>query len=198
MTPLEDHAARELLSRATQLEERAIDWIYRSYLDRIHRYLCYRLGDSALAEDVTGEVFLKMLDSLPRFRVPASSVLAQFTSWLYRIAYTCLVDYVRGKELEEQAHREAGSNGLTAHGSLDGWHDPVLNRQEIVGALVELTPEQQQVIFLRFYEELSLAEVADAMGKSMEAVKGLQKRGLRVLGRTLAPAGYGAGGGHGG
>ncbi len=141
-----------------------------------------RVSDQALAEDLTAEVFLKMLEALPRYvyyGVP-------FVAWLYRIAHDRVVDYRR-----RQARRQVEE---LSEGLVDGRPEPedqALGQAEtsqIRNAMAGLRGEQQTVLQLRFIEGHSLQETARRMGKTTGAVKAMQCRALRQLARKLGNA----------
>lgn len=150
-------------------ELQALSEIYDSNAPRIFRYVYHRLGDQALAEDLTSEVFLRFLHA----RAAPDNV----TAFLYRMAHNLIVDYVR-------RHRAS----LPLDDSLPAdYADPLhlaeveMERVRIRRALARLTTDQEQVIVLKFLEGLSNEEIAQILGKDIGAVKSLQHRGLAAL-----------------
>jgi RNA polymerase sigma-70 factor (ECF subfamily) len=169
----------ELLERAGKNDAVALAEIYDRYAEPIYRYLYRYLGDAVQAEDLTGEVFLKLLQVLNTRRAPRE----RLQGWLYRVAHNLAMDYFRQQ-----------SKGTTV--SLDeewvaGGDPPSLvvekrqTQQRLRAAVRRLTADQQQVILLRFGEGLRLAEVGQLMGKSEGAVKILQHRAVNRLRRFL-------------
>ncbi|MGE5139008.1 MAG: sigma-70 family RNA polymerase sigma factor [Rudaea sp.] len=141
--------------------------IYDLYAYRIYRYVFHRLGDRSLAEDLTSEVFVRLV----RARAQPDNVLA----YLYRTAHNLVVDYLRrNPALLAPIDDLLGSNR----------DDPAritqleAERARLRWAISRLKPEQEQVIVLRFLEGLSNAEVAVILGKPEGAVKALQHRAL--------------------
>lgn len=181
---LDDGQLSELLIRAKARDEAAFERLYGEFANRAYRYVYGRTGQADLAEDITAEVFAGLVDGLQTYRVPDQDVLPRFTGWFYRVVHNRMVDWLRKQRREEELE-EGTAVGAAVSRSLER----TLLREELGQALTQLTEEQRQVIVLRFYEELSLAEVAELMEKSVEAVKGLQKRALAALGRELAQAG---------
>ncbi len=169
--PLSDEALwRE---RAGHGDAVALGQIYDAYATRIFKYLYRRLGSAPLAEDLTADVFVRLVESsgTPNF------CRGSLAPWLYRLAHNRLVDYYRRHresplpdDLELPAE-EAGEAGL--------------HRGELRLALTQLTMEQQQVILLKFVEGLSNEEIATAMAKPEGAIKSLQHRALATLRRML-------------
>ena len=161
----------------------AIGALYDQHHERIFRYVWSRVGDRYLAEDLTGDVFARMLAALPDY-TPTG---LPFRAWLYRIAHNLLVDHFR----------KAGKYVAVPLDALDA-QDPVgddsisgvdrkLTLEHLNHALSQLDPAHREVVVLRFASGLSLREVALVLDKTEAAVKSLQHRGLAALRRALAP-----------
>ncbi len=150
-------------------ELRDLRTIYDSNAPRIFRYIYHRLGDQALAEDLTSEVFVRFLHA----RVTPDNV----TAFLYRMAHNLIVDYLRRHKpvlpLDESVPAEQGDPLRLAEIEME--------RVRIRRVLARLTPDQQQVIVLKFLEGLSNEEISDILGKDAGAVKSLQHRALAAL-----------------
>jgi RNA polymerase sigma-70 factor (ECF subfamily) len=173
-----------LLERARQSDNAALGELYDRYAPRIYVYVYRRIGDARLAEDLTGDVFVRVVQALRA----GQSWHTSFQAWLYRIAHNLVVDYYRRRpaaelELDEQLAPAAIDDDLSAYSA------EALERGQVRAALEQLTPEQQQVLALRFGEELTARETAEVMGKNVGAIEALQHRALaalrRVLGREL-------------
>ncbi len=169
-----------LVARAKAGDHEAIGCLYERYAPQIRRYIAARVGDPALAEDICGDVFVKMLESIGRYEDRGWP----FSAWLYRIAYARTVDVLR------QARRRPA---LPLDESLIAAHEPpdeaIMARiayHEIKGVMGMLTSEQRLVLQLRFDEDRSLAEIAQSLGRTIGAVKALQHRGLARLAQVLA------------
>lgn len=177
--PTEQDDERTLVERARGGDADAIARLYRRHAPAIFRYLFYRLGDRETAEDLTSEVFVRALESLPRYR----SLGRPFAAWLYRIAAARATDHFR-------RHSRRATVALAPEIAA-GAPGPgeVVEAQQTAGtlqrAIARLTPRQQQVIVLRFLEGLSHAEVARIVGRSEGAVRVLQYRALEALRRLL-------------
>jgi len=167
-----------LRERASALDPSALAEIYDSFSGRIYSYIYHRTGDSAAAEDLTGEVFVRMLEAIQSDRTWTASL----QGWLYRIAHNLVVDHFRrqskrdGPELDER-WMAADNPTHTFEG--------LFYSNQLQQAMTCLTGEQQQVIVLKFVEDLSNAQVADIMGKTEGAIKALQHRGLAALRRVV-------------
>lgn len=175
--PLPDE--RRLVQKAKAGNSEAFAQIYDAYVDRIYRYIYFRVSDDTLTEDLTSQVFLKAWESLDRYQAGSSPYLA----WLYTIARNLVIDHYRTKKetvnLEELVH---------ISGNEPGPDDEVQSRfemQEIREALQFLTDEQQQVLILRFISGLSTENVAAIMEKREGAIRALQMRALQTLSKHM-------------
>jgi RNA polymerase sigma-70 factor (ECF subfamily) len=174
------NAERALISAAQHGDEQAVGRLYDAYVDHIHRYLFYRVHDAQVAEDLTADVFLRMVEGLPGYQ----DRCLPFLAWLYRIAQARLVDYYRrAKRAGEQ--QDFQSADLRIEEDFDSDLLATYQHQKLHDALNTLTADQQQVIVLRFIEAYDLQKTAEAMGKTVGAVKVMQHRALQALGRAL-------------
>ena len=178
----EKQANREIVEnvvrRAQAGDQSAFAELYERYYDQIFRYVSFKCGSRLEAEDLTGEVFLRMLESIDKFKFQGFP----FTSWLYRIAHNLVVDNFRRKgrkptvPLDKVLHFSSEKDGEMENQAQISW-----SMDEVVEAMTSLTDLQHEVITLRFVAGLSIAETADAVGKKENAVKALQHAGIRKL-----------------
>jgi RNA polymerase sigma-70 factor (ECF subfamily) len=173
-------AERLLASRASQGDRAAYAELYERYLDKIYRYVYYKVGQKDEAEDLTSQTFLKAWDAIGDYEWRNHP----FGAWLFRIAHNLVVDYHRARraniglddaspQLEHRASRdEIRPETVLAE---------LITMDRVRHAIGRLTEEQQQVLILRFFEWLSTGEVADLMGKRRGAIRGLQFRALSAL-----------------
>ncbi len=169
---------RDLLRRAQAGEDQAIGEVYDQYNVALFRYAYRLLGDAAAAEDVMSETFSRWLKVHHAGRGPQGHLSA----YLYRIAHNLAVDYWRRKNTAPMALDDAG--GATT----DDLSESVENtdaQARARSALWKLTPDQRQVILLKYFEAQSNAEVAAVLGKPEGAIKALQHRALGALRRIL-------------
>ena len=173
-----DEEAR-LIQRAQQGDEKAISELYRRHVDVVYRYIWARVRDETVAEDLTAQVFLKALEGLPTYQDTGKPFLA----WLYRIAYARTVDHWRQQERRvEVPLDEALPTGEPRPGALLEMEDDWV---VAVDLMAKLTDDQQAVLMLRFIGEMSLAQVAETLGKTVGAAKAIQHRALASLARML-------------
>lgn len=169
-----------LMQRAQRGDSEAIAELYELYVERIFRYVTYRVNSEADAEDLTAEVFVKMVEGLPNYRHTG----VPFEAWLYRIASARIIDYRRRNQRRPQTEL---SDSLKD--DLDQTpEEAVIGQQELLSlrsAISSLNDEQQALLVLRFIERKSHEQVAAIMGKTVPAVKSIQHRALNQLAAQL-------------
>jgi RNA polymerase sigma-70 factor (ECF subfamily) len=180
-------ADQDSINNETNLVVQAIDGdgdafgvLYTHYQDAIYRYIFVRVGNTAEAEDLTEDVFVRAWEALPNYRPTQHP----FKSWLYRIAHNLIVDHHRKRKPVDLADEELHDRPAT----IPLPEEIIENGQEahvLAMAIQQLTEEEQQVIVLRFVEGLSHQEVADVIGKSEGASRVIQHRALLTLNRHL-------------
>ena len=173
----EDEAT--LIQRAKEGDRAAFAEIYDRHQPAIYRYIFYRVGDAATAEDLTSEVFVHLVDSIEHFTYQDRPLLA----WLYTIARNLVTDHHRSTgratmvPLDERLVADVtGPEDAAGH---------ALAQQRLAAAVDQLTEDQRQVILLKFFEGLDNETVARLLRKPYGAVKALQHRGLAALRRIL-------------
>ncbi|MDY6875123.1 MAG: sigma-70 family RNA polymerase sigma factor [Chloroflexota bacterium] len=168
-----------LIQRAKEGDPAAFAEIYDQHQPAVYRYIFYRVDDVATAEDLTSEVFVRLVGKVDHFTYRGRPLLA----WLYTIARNLVTDYRRraGRAimlpLDEQLVAETDDLGRAAERGFA--------QRRLAAALTHLTEDQRQVIILKFIEGLNNAEVALVLGKPVGAVKSLQHRALLALRRIL-------------
>jgi RNA polymerase sigma-70 factor (ECF subfamily) len=170
---------RDLLNGAWNFDESALGTIYDRYSPGIYRYAMRLLGDECLAEDCVSETFSRFLKALRAGQGPQEHLQA----YLYRIAHNWITDSYRRQpppplDLDESVRSE--DRFLPEIQA-----DTRLEQQRVRLALRCLTPDQHQVITLRFLEGWENEEVATAMEKPVGAIKALQFRAINSLRRLL-------------
>jgi RNA polymerase sigma-70 factor (ECF subfamily) len=171
-----------LIQLAKQGEAEAFGVLYDRHYDAVYRYCYYRVSDVTMAQDLTSEVFVRMVDKLDTYRVKGRPLLA----WLYTIARNLITDMHRQKEKAVQVPlEEATTIGQDGRRELARGVDQQLQADCLASALGHLTEEQRQVILLRFMEDYRNGQVARILDKSEGAIKALQHRALKSLRRAL-------------
>ena len=171
-----------LVKQAQSGSAAAFSALYEHYYDSIFRYVSFRTGNIAEAEDITAEVFVRMIESIHRFKWKGYP----FSSWLFRIAHNLVVDFYRKKGRRNVVPMDSAPPIVeTAVFDVDARMDVELAMGDVRKAMESLTELQREAITLRFAAGLSISETAKAMGRKDNAVKALQHAGLKKLRRTL-------------
>lgn len=159
----------------------AFSGLYEYYFNRVYRYMLGRVADTAEAEDLTQELFLKVMTSLKHFRFKGPP----FDAWLFTIARNLVIDWVRRKTRFKNEVTLAEIVELGGEQNVESDSLLALDHQEVVKAMSRLTEFQREVVLLRFIGELSISETAVVMQKNENAVKALQHSALGALRRVL-------------
>jgi len=153
--------------------------LYDGYVERIYRYIYFRVSDDETAEDLTSQVFLKAWEHLDRYQPGESPFLA----WIYRIARNQVIDYYRvHKEfisLEEIATLASDNQSVVEAVQI------LFDMKTVRDAMKYLTKDQQEVVVLKFIAGLSTEDIASMMKKREGAIRALQMRALQTLAKYL-------------
>ena len=169
----------DVIERARSGDRSAFGELYDAHCDAVYRYILYRVREPSDAEDLTSEVFTRAFANIHRYRWQGKSFLA----WLYTIARNAVTDRRRRQrptvDLDD-------AYGLAADGPTA--HDRAVRGEQVDalrGAVKHLTTEQQEVLVLRFVENMSSRQVAKVLGKNEGAIRALQFRALGRLRKLL-------------
>ncbi|MEO8288452.1 MAG: sigma-70 family RNA polymerase sigma factor [Chloroflexota bacterium] len=170
----------ELAQRASGHDPLAFAELYNAYVDKIYKYVYYKVGNAQDAEDLCEQVFLKAWEAIGRYTWCGYP----FSSWLYRLAHNLVVDHYRTRRDTTPLSSIIATSAEPA--------DPrnaflqTLDADELLGAINRLTAEQQQVIALKFVEGYDNSEIALLLNKKESAIRALQYRALHSLQNILA------------
>jgi RNA polymerase sigma-70 factor, ECF subfamily len=171
---------RGLVDRAQQGDRGALEELYLIHFDRIYGYLHVSVGNRHDAEDLTTQTFLKMLESIGKFRWQS----APFSAWLFRIAHNLAMDHFRANKRwqpeEDVPEPEPDESTSAEAGALES-----IGRKSMLELIDDLSPEQQQVLTLKFVFNFANAEAATILGKTEGAIKSLQHRALVSLQKQI-------------
>ena len=157
--------------------------LYRKYYEQVFRYCAHRLFDRDTAEDITSQVFLKVVQNFGCFN---DNGQPQFRNWLYRVATN---------EVNNHLRKQASRNGLFkrfGEQTNAGTNDPESSAEELAllkKAIFALKPKYQTVITLRFFENLKLTEIAEVLGCSPGTARSRLARALAKIRKKLTAAG---------
>jgi RNA polymerase sigma-70 factor, ECF subfamily len=169
-----------LVRRAQKLDNEAFAQLYEAYFDKIYRYISFKVRNETEAEDLTQQVFIKVLNSISSYK----NTGVPFSSWIYRIAHNLVVDFMR----QQNKKSTTDIDGLQLVSPSDDPQQMVEKQfdvEDLKKAMQSLTAFQQEVLALRFTSELSITECAGIMGKSEGAIKALQHSAVLALRKAL-------------
>jgi len=170
-----------LVELARTGDAEAFGMLYDHYQGSVYRFLYYRVGSVALAEDLTSETFFRALRSMSSFRWQGKD----FGAWLMTIARNLTTDHYKSS----RTRLESTTEDMSPHDSAtEGPESAVLaslTNEALLEALKKLPSEQQECLIMRFLQGLSIAETAKVLGRSDGAVKQLQLRGVRNLAKLM-------------
>jgi len=155
--------------------------LYDHYLPAIYRYVFMKVSNKHEAEDLTHEVFMSAWQNLERYKFKGFP----FSSWLYNIAHNRVIDFYRTKKSHADIE-EVDEGFIKVVYALDKIIDTSLEIEKVHAALQEMTDEQQDVILMRFMEDMSHRDIAAAMNKTEGAVRLIQHRAMQNLRNMLS------------
>ena len=173
----------DMVKRAQSGDPEAFEQLYDRFYTPVYTYIYYRVGDQALAEDLTSDVFERMVMKIDNWKPMGKP----FIAWLYTIAGNLIRNHLKRQNRIKwfslnDGDEDTGESLMTQIGKK-------LQHEQLARALTQLTEEQQQVIILRFLQGESIAAVAAAIGKTETGIKALQRRAIKSLGRILEKEG---------
>ena len=173
----------EILEACRRGDREAFRALYDAYKDRVYSIAFYFFhGDHDAAGEVTQQVFLKLMREITRFRGDAA-----FSTWLYRLVVNACVDRTRRRRKDVAGEDPAVLDQIPAAAS----HEELFARREVAAsvqqAIAALPAKLRAAILLRYFEDLSYADMATALNCSIGTVASRLSRGHQMLAKTLAP-----------
>jgi len=167
-----------LVNKARTGDKDALTELYGVFREKIYRYVFFKCGNHADAEDITNEVFLRMIQSIGNFQWKGIG----FSSWLFKIASNLVIDYYRNKSRRNiESIEDRDYIGETNWEQISEFLDNRDLFQAIYKDTEDLTDLQKEVVNLRFVGDLSLKETAEAMSKNVNSVKAIQHAAIKKL-----------------
>jgi len=164
---------------AAKKDQTAFGELYKRYVERIYNYIYYRTGSEKDAEDLTGKVFFKAMSHIKGYK----HMGLPFSAWLYRIAHNLVANYHRDHSRKQEISLDNVPGQVLPQYGLEP-ESRVMRDQEVDQLLTtirELAPNRQELIILKFIDQLSNAEIGQIMRKSEGAIKSLYHRTLLEL-----------------
>lgn len=167
-----------LVRQAQQGDAEAFGQLYDSYIERVFRFVNFRVDETELAEDLTSDTFLKAWDNLGGYEERG----LPFGAWLFRIARNTVIDHYRTEK--EALPLEAAAAETSGRDPNEEVHRRLIG-EEIRGAMRHLTPAQRDVLILKFIAGLSTKTVSGILNKKPGAIRALQMRALQALDEAM-------------
>ena len=171
-----DSDESELIEQA-KTDKDAFGRLYERYVDRIYNYVYYRTGNAEDAEDLTARIFFRAMQHIGNYHDRG----LPFSAWLYRIAHNLVANW----------HRDRSRRKIISLDDITQWQAPekgpefvtqlMEDKDALLSAIRRLPAERQELLILKFVEQLSNAEIGDIMGRSEGAIKSLYHRTLLAL-----------------
>lgn len=171
---------RDLVERARDKDGEAFGLLYDKHFDAIYRFIFLKTGNKTDAEDISHQVFLSAWQKIESYKFQGFP----FSSWLYRIALNAVIDHWRTRKPTvsiDLVKDDLLSELPEVHKEIDDKFDLALVRN----AIAKLEPDQQNVMIMKFVDELSNKEIAGILDKSEGAVRVIQHRALRQLKKLI-------------
>ena len=166
----------KLIYDAVKGEASAFGFLYDHYQPKIYRFVLIKVSQREEAEDLTHQVFLHAWTHIGQYQ----DVGFPFSSWLYRIARNQVIDHYRTKKAHLSID-EVDENRFAADAAHERNLDTAMTLERVRHAIRSMKPEYQDVIIMRFVEDLSIKETAHASGKTEGAIKLMQHRAMKTL-----------------
>lgn len=180
--PIHAPDEQELIEQAKRNPE-AFGQLYDIYFGKIYSYIYRKTGDRQVAEDLTADTFTKALANMKAYKY----IGQPFVAWLYRIAANLVADHYRSRRVT--APLDEGMQVAATEGDPEEAALAIDDQLAMARAIQTLSPDQQDVILLRFSSGLKLKEIAEVVGKTEGAVKALMFRALGGLKGKLTERG---------
>jgi RNA polymerase sigma-70 factor (ECF subfamily) len=166
------------LVEQAKLDIHAFEKIYEYYFKKIYAYSLNRLANKELAEDITCEVFIRAVDGVKKFD---TSKGIRFSSWLYRVAHNQIYDYFKKnkKEVQMDLHEHTAIDVDEGQEQYDNKIMSEHYQKKVAFIISKLKPKYQQVLSLKYYSELSNAEIAEVLDKKTTQVAVILHRALK-------------------
>ena len=174
-----------MVKMAQRGKRRGMERLYELFVEPVFRYVYLRVGNWEEAEDLTSRIFIKVFKKIKSYRERG----IPFSAWLFRVAHNEIVDHYRTKGPVCKSFEEIYENPVSSESDPERVILEEETRKKILEALTKLTPDQREVIVLRYLQEFSISEIAKIMDRSETAIRSLLQRALRRLNKVLLSGG---------
>lgn len=172
----EDKRIDTWVKKAQQGDKASLESLYDYFLEPIYRYIFFRSKSAEEAEDLTEEVFFRVLTKLHTYK---KQKYLPFSAWIFRIAKNMLIDNYRKNVIMEEIPEDVVDE--SEQGDTRTLTEKRIEKKRLVEALKKLPKTQSDAISLKYFSQLENSEIAIILEKSETAVRILQSRGLKKL-----------------
>ena len=164
----------------------AFSFLYNQNVNRIYNYIFYRVGSEDDAEDITSRVFYRAFGHIQTYEDKG----IPFSAWLYRIAHNLIANWHRDKQRRKEVSLDDQPELPHRVDLPETWIEKKQEMELLLKGIRRLAPDRQQLILLKYLEDLSNAEIAVIMGRTEGAIKSLYHRALMALKEEMVKIGY--------
>ncbi len=183
--PVEINAENAIML-ARNGDSEAFSFLYNQNVTRIYNYIFYRIGSEDDAEDITSRVFYRAFGHIKTYEDKG----IPFSAWLYRIAHNLIANWHRDRQRRKEVSLEDQPEIPHRVDLPETWVEKKQETELLLKGIRRLAPDRQQLILLKYLEDLSNAEIALIMGRTEGAIKSLYHRGLLTLKDEMIKIGY--------
>lgn len=184
---LSDLHENDLVTLAQKGDKHAFGELYQRYVSRIYSYFYYRTGNKQDAEDLTTRVFMRAMSHIDMY----SDRGVPFSAWLYRISHNLLANWHRDNSRRKVITIDDYMGSELEMDAPEALTEDMQEQEELIESIRQLPPDRQQLLFLKYVERLSNAEIGEIMNRTEGAVKSLYHRTLTTLHEDLVNRGLG-------
>ena len=178
--------AENAVNLARSGNSEAFSFLYNQNVNRIYNYIFYRVGSEHDAEDITSRVFYRAFGHIKKYEDKG----VPFSAWLYRIAHNLIANWHRDRHRRKEVSLDDQPEIPHRVDLPETWIEKKQELELLLRGIRRLAPERQQLILLKFLDDLSNAEIAVIMGRTEGAIKSLYHRSLIALKDEMLRIGY--------
>jgi len=156
----------------------AFSLLYRRHYDAVFRYCVHRLFDRHTAEDITSQVFLRVVEKFHRFEGDEK----QFRGWLFVIATNFINEHLRKAAVNKKAENYLKENPQNHNNDIE---DKAAKLESLKNAIHSLKPKYQTIITLHYFEKMKFDDIAETLGTSPATVRSQLSRGVEKLRKKM-------------
>ncbi len=166
----------EIIEKCQKWNQDAFWLLYDRYIDQIYKFVCLKVWDSQIAEDITSEILFKVFNKIDSYTIWWA---ASFKTWIYKVAYNAVIDYFRTRKEETSVDEVIDFVSYQN----DFWQD-IDNKDALkkIRMFLDTQPQKvKEICIMRFWDDLSFKEIAEITGESLDNCKKIVSRTLQKM-----------------